>query len=123
MKDDRQWTMMQSPTVYRPSSDQPGSRRSTSGIKMSAVVIVIVNVCVAGIPTPLLAVTVIGPNVPGAVGVPEITPVAELSASPGGSVPAVTTNVGLRKPAAAKVWLYNLPTLPAGGAALVIAGW
>lgn len=42
------------------------------------------------VPAPLLACTVIGPNVPPTLGVPAISPVAAFSVKPIGSVPATT---------------------------------
>ena len=54
---------------------------------------VMVNVWQAGVPTPLLAHTVVGPYVPAWVAVPVMNPWG-VSDSPGGSAPAVTENVG-----------------------------
>ena len=65
--------------------------------------------CVAFAPMPLLAVMV-PPNVPETLGVPLITP-AGLIASPGGSAPPVTANVGAGNPLAVEVKLYAVPTV------------
>ena len=68
-------------------------------------VTVIVNVCVAGLPTPLLAFTVTL-NAPTVVGVPDSAPL-DCSVRPVGSgpEPAFRENVGTGLPLAAKVWL------------------
>ncbi|MGH9265791.1 MAG: hypothetical protein ACRD1D_13970 [Acidimicrobiales bacterium] len=52
-----------------------------------------VNVWQAGVPTPLLAQTVVGPKVPAASAVPVRKP-SGLRLTPGGSAPLVTENVG-----------------------------
>ena len=54
---------------------------------------VMVNVWQAGVATPLLAHTVVGPKVPAASADPLRKP-SGLRLSPGGSVPLVTENVG-----------------------------
>jgi hypothetical protein len=52
-------------------------------------------------------------KVPGVVGVPEITPVEALRASPGGREPALIAHVyGLFPSAAVSVAEYDVPTLP-----------
>ena len=64
-------------------------------------------------------------NVPVAVGVPDRTPLVESTLKPGGSVPADRNHViyGGVPPVAAKVWLYDVPMVPAGnGVAVVITG-
>jgi hypothetical protein len=61
-----------------------------------------------------VAVTVklMGP-VAAPVGVPEITPVLGLIVSPVGSAPTVTAHVyGATPPAAARLWLYEVPRVP-----------
>ena len=55
--------------------------------------------CVAGVPTPLLAVTVPVNGPPAVVGVPEMTP-AVLRLNPAGNAPAVTAKVGAGVPEA-----------------------
>jgi hypothetical protein len=69
----------------------------------------------------LVAVTV-KVEVPGVVGVPEITPVVPFSASPAGSVPSVIPNVGDGIPLAVTPNEYGVPAVPAGGAPDEIAG-
>lgn len=63
--------------------------------------IVMLNGAALNVPAPLLACTVIGPNVPPALGVPAISPVAAFSVKPVGSVPAITLYVGVGEPFAA----------------------
>jgi len=59
-------------------------------------------------------------EVAAVVGVPLRTP-AEDRPSPAGSVPAVTDQLyGVVPPVAASVWLYAVPTVPAGSEAVVI---
>ena len=59
-------------------------------------------------------------DVPAVVGVPLKTP-AEDSVSPAGSVPEVTDQLyGGVPPVAASVWLYALPTVPAGSGLTVV---
>jgi hypothetical protein len=70
--------------------------------------------------TPLVAVTV-PVYVLATVGVPESTP-ADVSVTPAGSAPDVTVKLGAGVPVATYVCEYGIETLPAGGAALVIAG-
>ena len=62
-------------------------------------------------------------NVPEDVGVPEITPVETLRASPGGREPALFDQVyGLLPPFAVSVVEYGVPTLPGGSDVVVTAG-
>ena len=86
-------------------------------IVCGAAATVIANAC-AKLPLALVAVTV-KLNVPVAVGVPASTPPEVSVARPVGIVPAVTLYVGVGDPFATKVWEYAVPTVPAGGAALV----
>ena len=54
---------------------------------------------------------------PALVGVPEITPVDALNASPAGRAPErLNVSVPL-PPDAVTVWLYAVPTMPAGNVA------
>lgn len=53
-------------------------------------------------PAPLLALIIVTPKTPAIDGVPESSPVAVLSANPGGSVPEKTLYVGVGKPFAVK---------------------
>ena len=62
---------------------------------------VMLNALVFTKPRPLLACTVIGPNVAATLGVPEITP-APLKLKPVGNVPDSTVNVDAGKPFTAK---------------------
>src|SRR5205823_6321976 len=63
-------------------------------------------------PRPSVTLTVIG-NVPLPVGVPESTPVAELSVRPGGKVPVLIANAtGALPPLSVKVWLNGVPAVP-----------
>ena len=68
----------------------------------------------------LLVARTVKLTVPAVVGVPEITPVVELSDKPAGTLPTVTVHVLVRLHDAVKVWLYVAPTLPFGSAAGVI---
>jgi hypothetical protein len=59
-------------------------------------------------------------EVPAVVGVPPITPVAD-KLRPAGSVPEDTHQLyGAVPPVAASIWLYAVPTVPAGREAVVI---
>src|SRR3989304_8833240 len=59
-------------------------------------------------------------DVPAVVGVPLITPVAVLRASPVGSVPTDTAQLyGVLPPAATTVWLYEEAAVPSGSAAVL----
>ena len=61
-------------------------------------------------------------EVPVAVGVPLMTPVAGLRARPEGRVPAVMLKVyGVVPPVACTVVVYGVPMVPPGGFALTIA--
>ena len=51
-------------------------------------------------------------NVPAALGVPLITPVAELSTNPPGKTPLSILHVIGCVPVALRVWLYAVPTVP-----------
>src|SRR5262245_1445567 len=81
-----------------------------------------VKLCVAALPTPLLAVTVIGyvPPVP-APGVPLKTPVAGVKVTPLGRAP-LSLKVGVGEPVAVTVKVPALPTVNVVLFALVIAG-
>ena len=70
----------------------------TSGDRLA---MTMVKVWQAGVTWPLVAQTVVGPNVPARLGVP-VTKPAALSVSPVGSVPAVTENVGAGS--SAEIW-------------------
>jgi hypothetical protein len=60
-------------------------------------------------------------NVPAAVGVPLSTPLAGFSVSPGGGVPALTTQLrGSVPPEAARVSEYAPPTVPVGSGEVVV---
>jgi len=87
-----------------------------------AVFTVSVKLCVALLPTPLLAVNVMEyvPAVPDA-GVPLRTPVVVLNVTPPGSVP-VSLNVGAGNPVAVTVNVPAAPTENVAVVALVIAG-
>jgi hypothetical protein len=63
-------------------------------------------------------------DVPAAVGVPLITPVEAFRLNPAGRVPAETDQLyGVVPPVAVIVWLYAVPTVPAGsGLAVEIVG-
>src|SRR5947199_78985 len=64
------------------------------------------------LPLTSVTLTVIG-NVPLPVGVPESTPVAELSVRPGGKVPLLIANAtGALPPLSVKVWLNGVPAVP-----------
>jgi hypothetical protein len=55
------------------------------------------------------------------VGVPVIAPVAVFSVSPAGRVPTETDQAyGVVPPVAARVWLYAVPTVPAGSDAVLM---
>jgi hypothetical protein len=59
---------------------------------------------------------------PAAVGVPPSTPAAD-RLKPAGRVPADTDQLyGVIPPVATSVWLYAVPTAPAGSVAVVIVG-
>jgi hypothetical protein len=87
-----------------------------------AVFTVSVKVWLACVPTPLLAVKLMGyvPLVPAA-GVPLRTPVAGVNVTPAGSVP-VSPNVGAGNPVAVTVKVPAAPTLKVALFALVIIG-
>ena len=81
-----------------------------------------VNVCVALLPTPLLAVNVILNGLPVVdVGVPLNTPVAALNVTPLGSAP-VSASVGVGAPLAVTVNVPAAPTAKVVLFALVNAG-
>ena len=63
---------------------------------------VMLNALVFTLPPLLLACTVIGPNVPATVGVPEITP-APLKLKPVGNAPETMLYAGAGNPLAARV--------------------
>jgi hypothetical protein len=62
-----------------------------------------------------------GPNVPVADGVPEISPVATFRLNPAGSVPDCTEYIGTGKPFAVKMYEYVSPNAPDGGVCAVNA--
>jgi hypothetical protein len=57
----------------------------------------------------------------GTVGVPEIRP-ALLRAKPTGNAPALVVKVSAPNPVAATIWLYAVPSTPAGSVVVVMAG-
>ncbi len=57
----------------------------------------------------------------GPVGVPEIRP-ALLRAKPAGTAPALVVNVSVPNPVAATIWLYAVPSTPAGSVVVVKVG-
>ena len=63
---------------------------------------IVMDGVITGAPTPLLALTV-KVKLPGAVGVPDRTPVEKLRVRPGGSVPVLTAKTGAGVPVAANV--------------------
>lgn len=70
--------------------------------------------CVGDVPVVSVTATM-KVNVPGVVGVPEITPEAGLRFSPGGGEPLVTAQVqGHVSGAATKFVVYGVPTCPLG---------
>ena len=73
------------------------------------------NGAVSNVPIIFVARIVIGPNVPVAVGVPKISPVATFNVTPAGSVPDCTEYVGAGKPFAVKMYEYVSPNAPDGG--------
>ena len=82
-----------------------------------------VKLCVAGVPTPLLAWMVKMKGEPVLlVGVPLITPVVEFNEAHGGNVPAVTLNVGAGEPVAVTVKVPAELTENDAALALVIDG-
>jgi hypothetical protein len=58
----------------------------------------------------------------GAVGIPEIRPVALLRVKPAGNAPALVVKVSVPNPMAATIWLYAVPATPAGSVVVVIVG-
>ena len=70
--------------------------------------------CVGDVPVVSVTATM-KVNVPGVVGVPEITPDAGLRFSPGGGEPLVTVQLqGHVSGAATKFVVYGVPTCPLG---------
>src|SRR6202011_2139593 len=59
-------------------------------------------------------------DVPAAVGVPEITPVAVFSVRPAGNPPIKVHVIGAVPPLVASGWLYAVPTVPLGSEAVLI---
>jgi hypothetical protein len=98
----------------------PGVALPIVGAPGTVAAIVIEKACVVA-PNEFVAVTT-PLNVPAADGVPPRTPEVAFSESPPGNAPDVTLNVGVGLPFAAKVWLYALPNVPPGAAALVKEG-
>ena len=78
------------------------------------------NACVV-FPAPLVALTV-KLNVPTVVGVPEISPVEVFKVRPSGRLPESIDHVKAAEPVAARVWLYDAPTVPLFSAVVVIVG-
>ena len=85
----------------------------------SAIAMMLLCVALGSVP---LAACNVNTNEPAAVGVPLSTPLAGLSVRPGGSAPVAIDHVIGVVPLAVNVWLYALPVVPAGGAALVMDG-
>ena len=84
--------------------------------------IVIDRAFVAEAPT-LSATFAVKLDVPLVVGVPLMIPVEPASDSPAGRLPALTVHVrGVVPPVSASVWLYAVPTVPAGRLDVVIDG-
>ena len=77
-----------------------------------------VKLCVASVPTPLCAVNEMG-NVPLAVGVPLITPVAVLNVTPPGNGPDSESN-GAGKPVATTVKVPAEPVVNVAELTLVM---
>ena len=79
-----------------------------------------VAVCAVGtVESVTLAVKV---NVPGAVGVPEIVPVAAANVRPAGNAPALKLQLyGVVPPLACNVVVYAVPTVPPGSEAAVVS--
>ena len=61
-------------------------------------------------------------DVPAVVGVPVIAPVDVFKLRPPGRLPLAIAHVIGVVPVAARVWLYAVPTVPAGKEAVVIVG-
>ena len=103
-----------------PDEVRPPAGVTVIGPAATAALIVTENACVA-VPPPVTWTVKL--EVPAAVGVPLSRP-AEERLRPAGSVPADTDQVyGVVPPAAASVWLYAVPTVPAGnGDVVVIVG-
>ena len=68
-----------------------------------------------------MAAWTVKPNDPAVVGVPLKMPVVALSVRPGGT-PVAMLHVMGAVPVAVKVKVYAVPTVPFGGAALVMVG-
>ena len=86
-----------------------------------AAAMTMVTLCVALGRVPLAACTA-NVNEPAVVGVPLRMPLEALSVRPVGNVPVAMDQVIGAVPVAVKVRLYAVPTVPFGGAVLVIAG-
>jgi hypothetical protein len=82
--------------------------------------IIVMENCLVRFPTALVAFTV-KVDVPTAVGVPVIAPVAA-RVKPVGNVPPSRLHVMGVSPVAASVWLYDVPNTPPGNVAVVITG-
>lgn len=86
---------------------------------------VMLNACVADCATPALeSVTfTVKLDTPAVVGVPVIAPVLLLRLKPAGKLPEVVEYVRApAPPVTAMLWLYAVPTTPAGSVVVVIAG-
>jgi len=70
----------------------------------------------------LLVALIVKLDVAAVVGVPLITPVAGVKLRPVGRLPTDIAHVIGAVPVAARVWLYAVPTVPAGKEAVVIVG-
>jgi hypothetical protein len=81
---------------------------------------IVIENCLVSLPAALAALTV-KLNVFAVVGVPEITPAVE-RLKPVGNAPESMLHVIGVFPAAARVWLYAVPTVPFGNDIVVITG-
>jgi hypothetical protein len=89
---------------------------------VGAAVAIVMEHCLVPFPTALAALTV-KVDVPTAVGVPVISPVAARFKPSGNDVPLSMLHVtGLSPVASSVVWLYAVPTVPPGNDAVVIVG-
>src|SRR3972149_4405203 len=97
--------------------------RSDEVVTLRLLYIIIASAFVAVAPLSSVALTVKF-EVPAAVGVPLISPVALLRLSAAGSAPTVTAHVmGDLPPLLARVWLYARFTVPSDSDAVVTAGY
>ena len=73
------------------------------------------------VPPALSVACTVKAKLPAAVGVPETVPATLSSESPAGSAPDATDHaIGGLPPADWMVWLYAVPTAPAGSAAVTM---